>query len=52
MTRERFDALVNSWDELGLGMNGGDAIPKLQSTQSNITLITSVTSIPPCLLPH
>ena len=51
MTKEKLEILVNSWDGMGLGTNGGDVVPKLQSAQSN-TLITSVTSVPPYLLPH
>jgi len=45
VTREKLEVLVNSWDGLGLGTNGGDVVPNLQSTHSN-TLITSVASIP------
>ena len=41
MTKEKLEILVNSWNGLGLGTNGGDVVPKLQSTHSN-TLITSV----------
>ena len=41
MTKEKLEILVNSWNGLGLGTDGGDVVPKLQSTQSN-TLVTSV----------
>ena len=51
MTKEKLNILVNSWDMLGLEANSVDAVPKLQSTQSN-TLIVSVTLVPPYLLPH
>ena len=51
VTKEQIDALLKLADKLDGGTNDGDAIHKLQSTQSD-ALLMSVTSDPPCLIKH
>ena len=51
MTKEQIDALLKWLDKLGEGTNDGDAVRKLQSTQSD-ALLVSVASDSPCLIKH
>ena len=51
MTKEQVDALLKLLDKLDGGTDDGDAIPHLQSTQSE-ALLMSVTLDPPCLIKH
>ena len=51
MTKEQINALLKWLDKLGVGMNDGDAIHKLQPTRSG-ALFVSVVSAPLCLIQH
>ena len=51
MTKEQIDALLKWLDKLGTGMQDGDAVRKLQPTQSD-ALPASVISVAPCLFQH
>jgi hypothetical protein len=51
VTKGEFDALVKSLNKLGLGVNDGDAVHRLQPARSG-ALLTSVFSAPLCWVPH
>ena len=45
MTKEKFDALVESLDRLGLGKSEDNSVHKLESTQNNGLLVLVIPSL-------
>ena len=50
MTKEKIDTLLEHFERLGLGVNGGDGVDKQESTRSDGLLVSVITAPPPSTL--